>query len=779
MEENYTSERRSDNVDITALWRGFCKKWYFFAISVFACVVLVILYLQIAKPQYEVLADILVNEEKDSGGGGLASLMGSSGGGFSLSGMIGGGSVNDEMLVISSHTLVREVVQRLDLNKVYTSKKNFFNKKEYYQNSPLVVDIPESMLDTLVSGFVVKVQVNKSNNKIHVELKRGFFETLLEQEATAFPIHIDYGEGLVIDTTAFFRPGKALKFTAHISGYDAKTESLEKKLEIGLSDKKANGISLAIKETDKERGKDILNTLIECYNKDAVYNKNLKAQNMLSFIDERLISVEGELHEAERIIEQYKRENDLSDISTEAQIILESSSQYRKQLLEAETQYSIISMVDSFLNKPENKYSLVPITTGLPDRGAAEAINEYNKLLLERMRLLRTAKDSNLALRTLTSQIDAMRDNILNTVSKAKESSDIARNDLKKQEQEFRSRLRGLPEQERVYLDIRRTQLIKNELYTFLMKRREENAMTLASTSPKYRIINAAYSKNKPVSPKKLLLLALAFGVGLIIPVVYLYGKTIFTSKFASRNDLRRLTGLPIAGEICHHSLSEHLVLKAAGFASVSEMFRLLRSNLHFLLPDSGKGVLLVTSANSGEGKTFVSLNLASAIAMTGKRTLLMDLDLRNPKIADYLGLSKVNGITSYLAGNNDIDESRLIQRSTQFEMLDTVVAGPVPPNPSELLLSEKLDRLMASLRKQYDYIIVDTAPVERVSDTFSLTRLADATLYVCRANYTQKSCVFNVDDFVAEGSLKNVILVLNDTEEKNTYGYSEKQARG
>ena len=260
MEENYTSERRSDNVDITALWRGFCKKWYFFAISVFACVVLVILYLQIAKPQYEVLADILVNEEKDSGGGGLASLMGSSGGGFSLSGMIGGGSVNDEMLVISSHTLVREVVQRLDLNKVYTSKKNFFNKKEYYQNSPLVVDVPETMLDTLVSGFVVKVQVNKSNNKIHVELKRGFFETLLEQEATMFPIHIDYGEGLVIDTTAFFRPGKALKFTAHISGYDAKTESLEKKLEIGLSDKKANGISLAIKETDKERGKDILNS---------------------------------------------------------------------------------------------------------------------------------------------------------------------------------------------------------------------------------------------------------------------------------------------------------------------------------------------------------------------------------------------------------------------------------------------------------------------------------------------------------------------------------------
>ena len=274
---------------------------------------------------------------------------------------------------------------------------------------------------------------------------------------------------------------------------------------------------MKIEDSNRRRGQDMLDTLIECYNEDAVLNKNLKAENMLAFIDDRLVTVENELHEAERVIEQYKRENDLSDINSEAKIILEANNQYRKLLLEAETQYSIISMVDSFLNRPENKYSLVPVTTGLPDKGAAEAINEYNKLLLERMRLLRTAKDSNLSLLTLTAQIDAMRENILNTVSKAKESSDIARADLKKQEVEFRTRLRGFPEQERAYLDIKRNQMIKNELYTFLMKRREENAMTLASTSPKCRIVNAAYSKNKPVSPQSLLLLAIAFGVGLVL----------------------------------------------------------------------------------------------------------------------------------------------------------------------------------------------------------------------------------------------------------------------
>lgn len=776
MEENYTSERRNDSVDVVALWRAICRKWYLFVGSVVICVGLVVCYLKIAKPQYEVLADILVNEdEKKGSSGGLSSLVSEvSGGGFSLDGMIGGGSVNDEILVISSHTIIREMVQRLELNKVYTSKKNFFSKKEYYGNSPITVDVPESMLDTLVAGFVVKVQTDKSSNKIKVLLKRGFFKTLAETEATSFPIKVDYGEGIVIDKTPYYKPDEKLRFVAHINGYDAQAERLAKRLEIDLSDKKANGISLKIEDSNRRRGQDMLDTLIECYNEDAVLNKNLKAENMLAFIDDRLITVENELHEAERVIEQYKRENDLSDINSEAKIILEANSQYRKLLLEAETQYSIISMVDSFLNRPENKYSLVPVTTGLPDKGAAEAINEYNKLLLERMRLLRTAKDSNLSLLTLTAQIDAMRENILNTVSKAKESSDIARADLKKQEAEFKNRLRGFPEQERAYLDIKRNQMIKNELYTFLMKRREENAMTLASTSPKCRIVNAAYSKNKPVSPQSLLLLAIAFGVGLVLPVVYLYGKSIFNVRFATRNDLRRLTNLPVAGEIGHNSSSEYLVMKGHGNSPVAEMFRLLRSNLQFILPGGDKRVLLVTSSEPGEGKSFVSLNLAYAIAMTGKRTVLIDLDLRSPQIANYLGLSSTSGLTSYLIAKNGMDESSLIQ--SPVESLDVITAGPVPPNPSELLLSPQLDNLMNDLRKRYDYVIIDTAPVERVSDTFSLTRFADATLYVCRANYTPKNSVFNAMDFAAEGSLKNVIFVLNDTEVTHTYGYSEEK---
>ncbi len=779
MEDNYTAERRNDNVDIVALWRTACKKWYLFAGGVLVCVALVFCYLKIATPIFLVKADILVNEDEKKSSGGLASLMGSVGGGFSLDGMIGGGSVNDEVLVISSHALVRDMVKRLELNKVYTSKEGFFKKTEHYGNSPLTVAVPESMLDTLSKGFAVKVQAGKPGGKIKVQLKRGHFKTLTELEAESFPVMVDFGEGLIIDTTSYYNPAEPLKFVAHISGYDVKAEALEKKLDIDLTNKKASAITLAIEESNIQRGKDILNTLIECYNDDAVRNKNMKAENMLAFIDDRLSEVETELHESERIVEQYKRENDLSDIDTEAKIILESNGQYRKALLEAETQYSIIAMVDSFLNRPENKYSLVPVTNGLPDKGAAEAINEYNKLLLERMRMLRTAKESNTALRALTAQIDAMRENILNTVSKAKESSNITRNDLREQEQIFKERLRGFPAQERAYMDIKRNQLIKNELYTFLMKRREESAMTLSSTSPKSRIINEAYHKNKPIAPQKMLLLLIALGVGLVAPVVYLYGETLFATTFKDKNGLRQLTDLPIAGEICHSSLPGYVVLRDNSTEPVAEMFRLLRSNLQFMLPDRGKGVMMVTSPDPGDGKSFVALNLALSMAMMGRRTVLVDLNFRDPKIANYLGINASTGLTDYLLSKGEGVEAGLARRTSQSEYLDVVAVGAVPPNPSELLLAEKLDVLVSRLRQEYDYIILDTASVEQVADTFSLTRFADATLYVCRAGYTRKDKVFNVTDFVSDGSLKNVLFVLNDTDAASAYGYAMQPSKG
>ncbi len=762
MEENITTERKNDTIDVTAMWRKVCKNWRLFAGSLFICIALVFCYLKITKPVYQVSADVLINEESEDGGG-LAAMMSQS---FSLEAMFAGGVVNDEILIFSSYSLVRNVVKELELNKTYKSDDGFLKKKSYYKNSPLVVELPEAMQDTLSKGLTVKVQVNKPGDRIKVQLKQGLFKTLLEQEATAFPVTLEYGPGIVVDTTSFYAKGEKLDFIAHIDGYDATAESLMKRLYIGLADKKSNGISLAMEDANVARGKDILNTLIACYDKDTEYKKNKKANNLLNFVNARLAEVKQELDEAERTLEEYKRENDLSDISSEAKIILEANHQYRKNLLEAETQYSIISMVDSFLNKPENKYSLVPITTGLPDRGAAEAINEYNKLLLERMRLLRSAKDSNLTLRSLTAQIDAMRENILNTVSKAKESSNIAREDLKQQEEAFQARLRGFPEQERAYLNLKRDQEIKSELYVFLMQRREESAMALSSTLPKCMVINSAYSSTKPVAPNILLLLLVALVAGLLLPIIYLYGKSVLSNKFNGKNELRRLSQLPIVGDIHHNATGTSIVVSEGDTSAVAEAFRLLRSNLQFALPNQGTGVLMVTSAEEGAGKSFVAVNLATAMAMMGRRTVLVDLNFRKPTLGSYIGISSTVGVADYLAIKAD-DEASLIHSTQLSSNLDVILAGKIKVNPSDLLLSDKLTQLIASLKAQYECVILDTASVERFADSFSLTRFTDATLFVCRANYTHQKCVRDVDNFVADGSLKNVLLVLNDTEEE------------
>ncbi len=760
MKEKNTFTRENDKIDVAALWRKVCKRWYLFAGSLFVCVALVMCYLKVADDKYAVSADVMVTDD-NGGGGGVAMMMAQS---FSLDGMFGGGAVNDEILILSSYSLMRDVVKQLDLNVKYATKTGFMQKEKHYKNSPLIVDIPESMADTLSRGFTVKVNVNAAGDCIKIQLKKGFFTTLAEQEASSFPVTVAYGEGFVIDKTPFYTPGEELKFVATVNGYDKMSEYLTENVQVLLTDKKANGISLGIKESNVLRGKDILNTIISSYDEVTKSHKNVKANNMLSFINDRLALVKKDLDEAERVLEQYKRANDLSDIATEAQIILEANHQYRKNLLEAETQYSIISMVDSFLNKPENKYSLVPVTTGLPDKGAAEAINEYNKLLLERMRLLRTAKESNLSLITLTAQIDAMRNNILNTVSKARESSNIAREDLRKQEESFRDRLRGFPEQERAYLNLKRDQQIKNELYIFLMQRREESVLALASAQSQCRVINSAYSTTKPVAPDALILLLVAFVVGLILPIIYMYGKSVLSDKFNTKKELQRITQLPIVGDIHHNTTATPIVVTSNSV--VAEDFRLLRSNLQMALSKQDARILTVTSVDEGAGKSFVAANLATAMAMMGRRTVLVDLNLRNPAVADYAGISSTCGAADYLSAA--IDEVTTIVHGTTFSTnLDVVLAGKISSNPSDLLISDRLVQLIDALKAQYESIILDTTSIERFADTFSLTRITDATLLVCRANHTTHRSLGNVSALIADGLLKDVLLLLNDIQDE------------
>ena len=371
----------------------------------------------------------------------------------------------------------------------------------------------------------------------------------------------------------------------------------------------------------------------------------------------------------------------------------------------------------------------------------------------------------------LEEQIDASRQNVISTVKTALESTNIALKDLRDKEAKFYDRIRTMPTQEREFISIFRQKAIKEELYIFLLQKQEENALTLAMASPKGQIVDEAYNFVEPVSLSTTMKLAIGFLIGLILPAIYLYLRAIFQTKFSTKEEVERMTRIPILGELCTHHSNSNIVVHEGDNSSISELFRLLRTNLQFMLTGKKDKVVLLTSSVSGEGKSFVSVNLAIALSLLKKRVLIIGLDIRNPRLSEYLNVSSLFGITTYLA-SEEVEIDQIIVPSNINPLLDIITAGPVPPNPAELILSNRLDALFDELRNRYDYIIVDSAPVAMVSDTVSLMRIADAVIYVCRANYTQREYIRYCNNLVTDGRLRNVSLVVNATNSSQGYGY-------
>ena len=440
---------------------------------------------------------------------------------------------------------------------------------------------------------------------------------------------------------------------------------------------------------------------------------------------------------------------------------------------EAETSYEVLKMADDFVSVPENNYSMMPFS---PDvAGLESAISSYNSLIARKMELENNAIGDNMALMRLKNQIDATRENIKVTIDRAVKNASVRIEELKSKQSESNNRLNSIPTQEREYLELKRDQTIKSQLYSFLLQKSEENQLVLAATTPKGKIIDEAFAFNKPIAPNKLMIIFVAFFLGLAIPTMYLYVKSLLSNKFDSVEALSRLTALPIIGEICHSRRAKDspVVVSETSTRPIAELFRLLRSNLHFMFPVKSLGVgqvAMVTSSCSGEGKTFISMNVAESLALMNKKVVLVGLDIRLPMLAQNLGLPASPGVTNYLSGAiSDVD--KLIKHHANC---DIIVAGPVPPNPSELLLSGRIDQMISELKQKYDYVIIDSAPIGLVSDTFSLGKFSDVVLYVSRANYTKRSFIKYLNSVVERGQLKNVAIIVNDTNPKlsHVYGY-------
>lgn len=761
MSSNPTQTGKSVNsINLLQLYNDYKSKWWWFVISVILCCALALLYSLRKNPVYQVSANVLISQEDDSKQSSVMKM-------FSMGDMFGGMStVDDELMVMSSHSVIRAALKELQLNKGYFVRENIIKGEQKYNNAPVEIFYEPSINDTLSVVLAFRIKVS-DDEKVDVSVKAKR-ETIAKVKGKTFPVSVQTPYGLfVFNKTKYLIKGESFKETITLCNYDLAAENFGKDLDISIPNKKANLIYLGFKSPVIQLSKDLLNTVVEKYNEVGITEKQKKGQKTAEFIDGRLKTLAQELNVSEKEVEDYKKSNNLTDVSAEASYLMGQRGELESQLVAAETEFQILNMTREFLANPANKYSLVPVSGNVG--AASDAIASYNELVLERLKLENNAKPNNAAMKALSEQIDAMRGNIVVSVDKSVENSLVKLRELRQKSNESMSRLGNIPRQEREYVNLKRQQEVKSELFTYLLQQREETAISIANSMPRGMIVDEAYAIFKPVSMSRFRLLLIAFVLGMAFPIGLLYLRNKFKTKFESREEFEHYSEVPVIGEVCQTKRKGTLMVN--GSSSVAEMFRLIRSNLQYVVNGKDDKVILVTSTVPGEGKSFISVNLAGTLALLGKKVLLIGMDIRKPQLANYLGLPTEPGLTQYLASDN-FPLSKIIRPNAVMKNMDLIVAGPIPPNPAELLASHKVEDLFREVRAEYDYVIIDSAPVGAVSDTFSLERISDATIYVCRANYTSIRDIDFINDLYADNRLRKMSVVVNGTAIHKGYGY-------
>lgn len=758
---------QTSTIDFGALVARYKRYWWLLLASLVLCMGLAALYLYVKKPQYLVISTVLVDQDSNSSGGAGASVLKS----IALGG--GGSRVDDEVVVMGSQELRCNMISKLHLNRTYIERKSLLKRVDHYGDSPIEIDAPDQLFDTLAVTMAFKVKVDRSG-KADVTVKKGRFKTLAQVEGVTMPATIKTPYGLFsLRTTSHFVPGKEYNITSIVSGNIPTAERLAKRMNVKVYSKKSNAIYLDVLESDTRRGRDMLNTIIALYNERGQQEKDEQAVNTGKFIEDRLGLIYKDLTGSEAEIEAYKRAHNMIDVGLQTKSLIGKQEMADRALINLETKYRIAGMIKDFVNDPANRNAYIPFSAD--STAASGSIKAYNALVMERMKLAASATDDNQAMHRLDEQIESMRANVVRGVDNTLAGLKIQIARANAESAASSGVMSNFPTEEREARALYRQQGIQNTLYTFLLQKREENALVLAATTPKGKVVDHAYAQSEPIKPRVPLVLFIALVASLVLPVVLLYFKNLFYTKFSTQDELEQISNMPVIGHIHHNRHEgESLVVQDGRTWSIVELFRYVRNNIQFMLTGKEDKVILVTSSISGEGKSFVSLNIASAFALLGKRVALVGLDIRKPRIADMLnGIKAAPGVTAYLSQSSTA-LTDIAQHVDVVNGLDVLVGGTIPPNPSELLLNARMEQLMTELREAYDIVVLDTAPVAMVSDTFSLTKWADATVCVTRANYTKRAQVKLLNRLVADGRLKNVGLVINDTKpsDDNGYGY-------
>ena len=765
-------EQSEEQVNIQELLFRYLIHWPWFVVSIIICIACAWGYLRLTTPIYNITATVLIKDEKKGGGANMSSELEKMG----LDGFVSSSNnVDNEIEVLRSKSLAREVVNNLGLFVTYMDEDEF-PSKELYHTSPVLVSLTHQEADKLPGRMEINM-ILQPTGALGVQITVG--EKEYRKQFDKLPAVFPTDEGTVAffannDTLSAVRPENITK-ERHITAFINRPFSVSKgyvnSLSIAPTSKTTSVVVISLENTNTRRGRDYINKLLEMYNINANNDKNEVAQKTAEFIDERIGIISKELGSTEQDLENFKRSAGITDLSSEAQIALTGNAEYEKKRVENQTQINLVMDLQRYMKG--NEYEVLPSNIGLQDAASAGAIDRYNQMLVERKRLLRTSTENNPTIINLDTSIRAMRTNVQATLDATLKGLQITKEDLAREASRYSRRINDAPTQERQFVSIARQQEIKSGLYLMLLQKREENAITLAATANNAKIIDEALADDNPISPKKTIvyLVALVLGVGLPVGVIYLIGLTKF--KIEGRADVEKLTSLPVVGDI---PLADEKTGSIAVFENqnnlMSETFRNVRTNLQFML-ENGKNVILVTSTISGEGKSFVSSNLAISLSLLGKKVVIVGLDIRKPGLNKVFNLSrKEQGITQFLT-NPAVNLMDLVQPSDINRNLFILPGGAVPPNPTELLARDGLEKAIETLKANFDYVILDTAPVGMVTDTLLIGRTADLSVYVCRADYTRKTEFTLINELMENNKLPNLCIAINGLDlQKKKYGY-------
>lgn len=756
------AKRSSDFIDFKSLFRQYKSHWYYFLISVIVCGALGFVYIKRTPEKFAVKANVLIAQENDNMAealGSMSELFGSS------------GNVDDEIFIISSHTVYRDVAKALRLNIKHMVRKAPTIYEFAYPEYPVDVIPAPGLVDTLSNTVTFKISVNEDMLADISMLVRGDKIMKVKKQELPCTLNSPYGN-FTIAATPDYPQGESVRTNVYVSSYDGAAEELNTDVHSEIASKRSNVISLSIETPNPDFGKAVLNQIIAKYNEHGIAEKNVQSELTAAFLEERLAILAADLSSTEQNIQDYKEGHGIVDVGHETAYQTQKRAHLEAALLEAQTQAEILSIAAQFLNDPANNYSMMPVN--VDNEGVQQAIKDYNAMIARRAEMLQAGSEQNPALIRYQTRIDLTRQSLKETLAGAYNAALIAVNDVQNEMNSASSRLDNVPQQERETANLRRQQTLKSQIYFFLLRRAEENAMMLANATPKGEVVDEAYTLTEPLGMGRKAIMLIALFVGMCIPPVYLYTRKLLYNRFESRSDVERVTDVPILGEMCIDRSGKRLVVGSDVTDSTAELFRLMRSNLMFILNNPREQVVLLTSTSSGEGKSYISINLAASLALLKKKVLIIGMDIRNPQIANYLDINPRFGLTQYLSSEN-IELPDIITHLPEVPGLDVICAGPVPPNPAELLLSAKVDRMFVELRNKYDFIVVDTAPIGLVSDTFTLDRISDATVYVCRANHTSLNDLSLINEIYEQQRLKKLSLVINGTIAKKNYGYRAK----